>query len=580
MSRIEEGALQLNYETTSLYTLVQEILDVAAFTTDRVHLTNDVSSSFPEIMVDPARLKQILFNLTSNAIKFTPEGSVAISSEMLDDKQTFVISVADTGIGIDPSHLDIIFEQFGQVEAYETREFQGTGLGLSITKRLVNLHGGRIEVVSTVGKGTTFQVFIPLKPRGDFSSLNGDRNDSLTKTPVLSMECTGDQVKLDASRVNEYSGLAMAASRQPQSLNDIINTHQGLAKPAIPSDEKDVVVETITENDRGVESVSHASTQEIADSLEDTPLKVLAVDDIPINLKVLSNFLIKDGHEVTTASNGKMLLELLTGDNWMKYDVVLLDWMMPIMDGISACRLLRERIPSDLLPVMFLTAKSDPADMMKGFEAGGTDFAVKPFNRYEIMARTRALAKMCRRARSRYLNSVPVALKLLTPDPYWKMQSSVRTLPMFVICIYSSSLPENDRPSGIDGPTLLHFFRAEQMVLNSEWTFCEVDDRSVSFVVASTTLQQVRIFLRTALANPNWIESQVAKSTAGKVMHCKPLITVGVDHRPVTAHLLADQLPMLAMVESPVFHARLLAQSGTKHEEVVLSASAKAELKL
>lgn len=578
MSKIEEGALQLNYETTSLYSLIKEILDVAAFTSDRVHLINNVSSNFPEIIVDPARLKQIIFNLTSNAIKFTPEGSVTIASEVLDDEQTFVVSVADNGIGIDPSHLDIIFEQFGQVEAYETREFQGTGLGLSITKRLVNLHGGRIDVVSTVGQGTTFQVFIPMKPP---SVLNGERNDSSTITPLFSIESSnGDETKLDANNENTASSFSIASSRQPPALNGIIHAHQGPALSAIPSDEEGVILETITENDCHVGGDSHTPTQKTADTLDDMPLRVLAVDDIPINLKVLSNFLIKDGHEVTTASNGKMLLELLSGDKWINYDIVLLDWMMPIMDGISACRLLRDRIPSELLPVMFLTAKSEPADMTKGFEAGGTDFATKPFNRHEIMARTRAQAKICRRSRSRYLDSVPVALKLLTRGPYWKMQSSVRTMPMFVICVYSSSPPGHGRPLGIDGPTLLHFFRAQQMVSDSEWAFCEVDDRSVSFVAVSTTLQQVRIFLRAALANTNWIESQVAKSTMGEVMHYKPLITVGIDYRPVTAHLLADQLPMLAAVESPVAHARHFARSGTKHEEVVLSESAKAILEV
>jgi hypothetical protein len=166
--------------------------------------------------------------------------------------------------------------------------------------------------------------------------------------------------------------------------------------------------------------------------------------------------------------------------------------------------------------------------------------------------------------------------KLLTQDPFWKIQSTVKTTPMFVICVHSGC-PEHEVSSEIDGPTLLRLFRAEHLMSDSEWSFCEVDERSVSFLVATTTVQQIRLFLRTALANPDWIESQVAKS-AGHAHHGKPIITVGIDHRPVTAHLFAEKLPMLATVESPVALAKLLARTGTKHEEFILSETAKASL--
>jgi hypothetical protein len=149
---------------------------------------------------------------------------------------------------------------------------------------------------------------------------------------------------------------------------------------------------------------------------------------------------------------------------------------------------------------------------------------------------------------------------------------------MFVICVHSRCPEHDDLPSEIDGPTLLRLFRAQDLISDSEWNFCEVDERSVSFLVATTTVQRIRSSLRTALANPDWIESQVAKSASGHARHGKPIFAVGIDHRSVTAHLFAENLPMLAAVVSPVAHAKLLAQTGTRHEEFMLSESAKAAL--
>ena len=603
MSRIGEGALKLNYETASLHSLVQEVFDVAAFTlATNVRLINAITPSFPEVIVDPARLKQVIFNLTSNAIKFTPEGTVTISSELIDDTRTVAIYVADTGIGIDQSHLDIIFEPFGQVESYDTREYAGAGLGLSITKQLVYLHGGRIDVVSTVGEGTTFQIFIPLKPSDGQSIENRNASDASesrlpqSREQAVSLERSGNQINSKSSQVPFVSS---SISKPSSGLNGNVDVaasyHMRISSIGSEMPPRTAQLETVSEEgstpqkdsadvgdrldgsgapDRGTVLASDVKLRK--DSLDDEPLRVLAVDDIPLNLKVLSNFLRKDGMEVTTASNGKMLLDMLAGDKWIDYDVIMLDWMMPIMSGIAACRLLRERIPSDLLPVLFLTAKSDPEDLAKGFAAGGTDFAVKPFNRHEIVARTRSLGRFSRRARYRSRDSAPVATKLLSQDSFWKMQSATNTMPMFVLCISSGSQPQHDHPSGIDGPTLLRSFLAHDMVSDSDWMFCEVDDRSVTFLVVTTHLEEVREFLRAALAR--WAESEMAKTSSGSVRHDKPLITIGIDHRPIRAHLFAERLPMLAAVESPVAHAKVLAQMGTKHEEFVLSESAKAAL--
>jgi signal transduction histidine kinase len=168
MSKIEAGMMDLRYEDVRLTAMAR---DIKAFARTQM-LTYDKELDFdlqldPEVdtvQLDRTRFKQILYNLISNAIKFTSEGRVTVSMRMEDDRLR--VEVADTGIGIEEENIPIIFEQFRQVDGSLTRAAGGTGLGLPISKSLVELHGGRIWVDSDVGKGTTFTFAIPReKPR-------------------------------------------------------------------------------------------------------------------------------------------------------------------------------------------------------------------------------------------------------------------------------------------------------------------------------------------------------------------------------------------------------------------------------
>lgn len=118
---------------------------------------------------------------------------------------------------------------------------------------------------------------------------------------------------------------------------------------------------------------------------------------------------------------------------------------MPVMDGISACRLLRQRIPGDLLPVIFLTAKTDPGAVQKGFEAGGTDFVTKPLNRQSVISRTICQGLASRRARARYFDTIPMAVSILTQDPFWKMRPASGEREMFVVSMHVPSPDNNNK---------------------------------------------------------------------------------------------------------------------------------------
>jgi PAS domain S-box-containing protein len=159
LAKVEAGAMELQLETCDLAMLIDEVVRVARGLARRkgVELKSDVEPRPLELTVDPLKLKQILYNLLSNAVKFTSAGGNARVEARLE-KETVVIRVSDTGIGIAPEDLVNLFEEFRQVDSSLTRKHEGTGLGLALTKRLVELHGGDIGVESELGKGTTFAV--------------------------------------------------------------------------------------------------------------------------------------------------------------------------------------------------------------------------------------------------------------------------------------------------------------------------------------------------------------------------------------------------------------------------------------
>jgi signal transduction histidine kinase len=163
LSKIEAGQLTLSPADYSLRELVLDVVSATeALAADkRLALEVDVPPDLPHGQGDERRLTQVLINLVSNAIKFTEAGSVSIRAKVEDGD--FLVAVSDTGIGIAPEHQERIFEEFQQVDTSSTRKKGGTGLGLAIARRIVELHGGRIWVESTLGQGTTFYFTLPLR---------------------------------------------------------------------------------------------------------------------------------------------------------------------------------------------------------------------------------------------------------------------------------------------------------------------------------------------------------------------------------------------------------------------------------
>lgn len=162
MAKIEAGKIEFHPEEVSLDSVIQAVKEITFPLAEegRLHFEIEVSEGSPKVIADKRRLEQILINLVTNAIKFTPEGG-SIKISVVEQEQVFQVSVSDTGIGMEEEDLGVIFEAFRQLESSLTKRYKGVGLGLAITKKLVQMHKGKIWVESKLGQGSKFTFTLP-----------------------------------------------------------------------------------------------------------------------------------------------------------------------------------------------------------------------------------------------------------------------------------------------------------------------------------------------------------------------------------------------------------------------------------
>jgi signal transduction histidine kinase/CheY-like chemotaxis protein len=295
-SRIEAGKIELEKVNFDLHDLLKSIHRSLHLRASEKQLSFDLCTDKDtpaEVAGDPARLTQILNNLTSNAIRFTDKGSIKLAVDVVyqsDSDWILEFSVTDTGVGIPEERQQEIFESFVQASAATHRQFGGTGLGLAITKKLVELHKGNIRVKSNPGLGSTFSVRLRyLKPHTAFVTL-----DKACQTETLE-----------------------------ERLKDV---------------------------------------------------KVLVVDDNPINKMVASKLLLSWHADVDTAEDGPSALEKIRNG---AFDLVLMDLHMPNMNGFEAITEIRKL--GKTMPVIALTANASEEEKKKILELGGNDYITKPF---------------------------------------------------------------------------------------------------------------------------------------------------------------------------------------------------------
>jgi adenylate cyclase len=331
--KLRHNTIELQLQPTGLREITEVVLTLVRplMGHKSIQLLNKISDDIPLVNADENRLQQILYNLAGNAIKFTEQGTVTVSASLLPiDPQLIVVKISDTGIGIPADKLHRIFESFEQADGSTSREYGGTGLGLAVTQQLVNLHGGKIWVESTVGVGSDFMFTLPIAEETE-AKLTVSESNSLFSHPNL------------------QKNLQLLSPIQTE--NEAIEKTFERDKPAYQSNQ----------------------------------FKILIVDDDPVNLQVLVNYLHLHNYAVMQATNGLEAIAFLEAGYIP--DLILLDVMMPRMTGYEVTRKIRETWPPHQLPIMMLTAKNQVSDLVSGFEVGANDYLSKPLNKDELLAR-------------------------------------------------------------------------------------------------------------------------------------------------------------------------------------------------
>ena len=423
LSKIEAGHIQLSLENFAVEAAIPETLSNIRHLAMTKKIRVDVQSE-PEVKVyaDRIRFKQILYNLLSNAVKFTPEGgSIKLNVSRRDDHFAH-ISVTDTGIGIRPEDQKVVFDEFRQVGKTTRGVTEGTGLGLAITKRLVEQQGGTIEVSSELGKGSQFSFTLPLnqeapetQPSTSAASLVSGRKrplvlvvDDETSARELLVSYLAAEGYETAAASSGAEGLAKALELLPDAITlDVLMPgkngweilHRLKTTPAtaaIPI----VIVSIVDDKGRGFalgaseylikplkkEVLLAALKKQLGNN---GPFKVLVVDDEDTGLQLASQVLESAGYIPLLAHSAREGLDLLTKD---AVDAMVLDLVMPEMNGFEMLRKLKDSPSTRDLPIFVLTAKDlTPADKDFLFLATQGFFRKGEFWKEELLAQLRSV---------------------------------------------------------------------------------------------------------------------------------------------------------------------------------------------
>jgi PAS domain S-box-containing protein len=450
-SKIEAGKMDLEAQPFELRECIESALDLVAPRAAEKGL--DLAYILPPdappgIQGDVTRLRQILLNLLTNAVKFTEQGEVVltVSSRALSRanrrsaRHELHFAVRDTGIGIDAERQGRLFQSFSQADASTARRYGGTGLGLAISRRLAELMGGKMWVESEPGKGSTFQFTIqteqaelPERSRPAFSEsqpeLAGKRvlivddnatnrrilalqtqawsmSHEETESPTQALEWIRDGKPFDVAILDmnmpDMDGLALAAAiheyREPGSLPLVLFTSLGrresgmnehqfaaqLSKPIKPSQLFDALIGIFAGRVREATQSEAGKQRMDAEMADRHPLRILLAEDNVVNQKLALRLLQGMGYRADVAANG---LEAVESIARQPYDVVLMDVQMPEMDGLEASRQINRRWGIQERPrIVAMTANAMQGDRELCLAAGMDDYLTKPIRLSDLVA--------------------------------------------------------------------------------------------------------------------------------------------------------------------------------------------------
>ncbi len=455
-SKIEAGKLELEDIDFDLHTTVESVADMMAVKAHEksIEFSCIIHPDVPSKLVgDPGRLRQILTNLSGNAIKFTDSGGVTIRvsvNEELFSSVNILVSIEDTGIGIPQDGIERLFQSFSQVDASTTRKYGGTGLGLAISKQLVKKMGGEIGVNSKVNKGSQFwfsalfkkqpgiksEIIIPKESIKTKKILLVDKNDSSREsisTHIASWGCQYEEASTGADAIEilqraegnntpfhiciiaqmlddmngEELGKILKSRADFMDISLILIAYFGLRGDAnrikeigfsayLPKPIKHSqllnCLEAVIENREYEKKDPDKKLLVTRHSLLDSEkhnIKILLAEDNPVNQKLALKLFEKFGYKADHVSNGKEVIAALKKS---EYDLVFMDVQMPEMDGFEATCIIRDKgsgVLNNDVPIIAMTAHAMKGDEQKCFDLGMNDYISKPIDPQILLEKIR-----------------------------------------------------------------------------------------------------------------------------------------------------------------------------------------------
>jgi CheY-like chemotaxis protein len=448
LSKVEAGEMRLESVPFDIAAVLEEISlnHASAAYAKGIELLTDIDPDVPsEVCGDPLRLRQVISNLVNNALKFTKEGEVVVGVRMRNrsaSHATLELRVSDTGVGIANDRTETIFRPFAQADASTTREYGGTGLGLPICQQLVELMGGRLQLESAVGQGSTFSFDVRFELEAQLSAGLEAVTEALAGMEVLVLESNNraretliaqlQSWNMSTAAMANFDG-AMRAFRVPPypdaALIDLrslgtdwrarmlelgkaahargsgvvaicshkhevgelreAGIHVHVEKPIRRTETIEALVAALNRGsslERLLDDVErHSIPSPPARARSSNGMRVLVAEDNTINQKVVTAHLRTLGYEVDIVGDGVAALDALNCDHG--YAAVIMDGQMPRMDGYEATRLQRARETESgrpRVPIIALTAHAMTGDRSTAFAAGMDDYLSKPFTQKQL----------------------------------------------------------------------------------------------------------------------------------------------------------------------------------------------------
>jgi len=424
LSKIEAGKLELSPETVNLAPLLDDVIGTARQLAEqnKNRLILEAQENLGQVTVDPMRLRQILLNLLSNACKFTKQGEVKLRVKKIVDGRNWIeISVADTGIGMTPEQQAKLFEEFTQADSSTARQYGGTGLGLAITRKLARMMGGDVTVTSEPGKGSVFTVRLPgsadAQAKSSTGASDGHRSPTADCVLVIDDDATARELIADHLKAEGFSvmtaaggveGLKLSKDLRPTAITlDVMmpdldgwSVLAALRKDPELAEIPVIMITIVDEQRRGVALGAAGYLTKPIDRerlrrmigrfrAPSRPTGVLVVEDDAVQRERVFGWLEGPQWIVREAENGREALKRIQEK---KPDVILLDLMMPEMDGFAVVAALQKEASWQDIPVIVITARDLDAKDRERLNCGVQSVLVKErFRPADLVERVRRL---------------------------------------------------------------------------------------------------------------------------------------------------------------------------------------------